>query len=262
MPTYSITSGSYDGCVRTYDIRKGQTNVDVLAHPVTSVRCSTDGNALLASTLDGRIRMLDRADGSLLKAFGGGGGSGSGSGNGDEKDSTGTGPRPAGATTPRYVNSEMRIRSVFAKGDGVVLSGGECEKGYSQASVFAWDVLSGEVVGRVGAGNGVRVVGCVGWNEKGGCWAGGCSDGGLFSISLSLSLLGELHCMQLISLCLFRECQGLWAWLIRSTYPSLFRFELSLWLYGSCQIYHTCLIGIIHTMPPLGRLLAVAQTTQ
>lgn len=188
MPTYSITSGSYDGCVRTYDIRKGQTNVDVLAHPVTSVRCSTDGNALLASTLDGRIRMLDRADGSLLKAFGGGGGSGSGSGNGDEKDSTGTGPRPAGATTPRYVNSEMRIRSVFAKGDGVVLSGGECEKGYSQASVFAWDVLSGEVVGRVGAGNGVRVVGCVGWNEKGGCWAGGCSDGGLFSISLSLSL--------------------------------------------------------------------------
>ena len=54
-----------------YDIRMGRTLVDVLAHPVTSVRCSSDGNALLASTTDGRIRMLDRSDGKLLKAFGG-----------------------------------------------------------------------------------------------------------------------------------------------------------------------------------------------
>jgi mitogen-activated protein kinase organizer 1 len=51
-------------------VRTGKTSVDVLAHPVTSVRCSTDGNALLVSTLDGYIRMLDRVDGGLLKGFG------------------------------------------------------------------------------------------------------------------------------------------------------------------------------------------------
>jgi mitogen-activated protein kinase organizer 1 len=161
MPTYSIASGSYDGRVRIYDLRMGRTTVDVLAHPVTSVRCSADGNALLASTLDSRIRMLDRADGKLLKAFGT-----------DESAVGAGGPR-------RYRNSELRVRSVFAQGDAVVLSGSEADKesGYGDAAVFAWDVLSGEVVGCVSAGEGVRVVSCVAWNEKGGCWAGGCSDG-------------------------------------------------------------------------------------
>ncbi|KAF7596552.1 hypothetical protein BBP40_000952 [Aspergillus hancockii] len=153
--SYSIASGSYDGRARIYDIRMGRTTVDVLAHPVTSVRCSADGNALLASTLDSRIRLLDRADGKLLRAFG-------------NED-----------TTAGYRNSELRIRSVFAKGDAVVLSGSETEKGGrgAQACVFAWDVVSGEIVARVPAGEGVRVVSCVAWNEKGGDWAGGCSDG-------------------------------------------------------------------------------------
>lgn len=159
MPTYSITSGSYDGRVRVYDIRMGRTTVDVLAHPVTSVRCSADGNALLVSSLDSRIRMLDRADGKLLKAFGG-------------EESGRHGLRV-------YRNDELRIRSVFAKGDGVVLSGCEAAKGdrEAQASVFAWDVLTGEVVASVPAGERVKAVSCVAWNEKERCWAGGCSDG-------------------------------------------------------------------------------------
>ncbi|GFF25560.1 WD repeat domain-containing protein 83 [Aspergillus lentulus] len=163
MPTYSIASGSYDGRARIYDVRMGRTTVDVLAHPVTSVRCSADGNALLVSTLDSRIRMLDQADGKLLKAFGG-----------EEGLELG----PTGARVA-YRNSELRIRSVFAKGDAVVLSGSESEKGDPslQAHVFAWDVLSGEIIATVPAGGGVKVVSCVAWNEKGGCWAGGCSDG-------------------------------------------------------------------------------------
>ncbi|PLB51941.1 WD domain protein [Aspergillus steynii IBT 23096] len=160
MPTYSIASGSYDGRARVYDIRMGRTSEDVFGQPVTSVRCSADGNALLASTLDSRVRMLDRADGKLLKAFG--------DGVGDAEKSSAV-----------YRNSELRIRSVFAKGDAVVLSGSEADKTdkSSEACVFAWDVLSGEVVAAVPAGKGVRVVSCVAWNEKGGCWAGGCSDG-------------------------------------------------------------------------------------
>lgn len=165
MPTYSIASASYDGRVRVYDIRMGRTLVDVLAHPVTSVRCSSDGNALLASTTDGRIRMLDRSDGKLLKAFGG-----------DDASPI------QGNSTAIYRKSELRIRSVFAKADAIVLSGSEANdsgngNGATQASVFAWDVLSGEVVACVPAGPGVKAVSAVSWNEKGGCWAGGCSDG-------------------------------------------------------------------------------------
>lgn len=172
MPSYSIASGSYDGRARIYDIRMGRVTVDVLAHPVTSVRCSTDGNALLTSTLDGRIRMLDRGDGKLLKAFG------------DGNDAR---PGDSGGGIPVYRNEELRIRSVFAKGDAVVLSGSEANaargapsRAQMQAYVFAWDVLSGEVIAAVPAGLGVRAVSCVSWNEKRGQWAGGCSDGESF----------------------------------------------------------------------------------
>ncbi|KAL4864182.1 hypothetical protein BDV12DRAFT_201348 [Aspergillus spectabilis] len=165
MPTYSIVSGSYDGRARVYDIRMGRTTVDVLGHPITSVRCSADGNALLTSTLDSRIRMLDRDDGKLLKAFG-------------HEDSSKPPPLTRGKP-PTYHNSELRIRSVFAKADAVVLSGSESDKDdlAAQAHMFAWDVLSGEVIAAIPAGEKVKAVSCVAWNEKGNCWAGGCSDG-------------------------------------------------------------------------------------
>lgn len=102
--------------------------------------------------------MLDRTNGQLLKAFG----------------ASDTGPSVS------YRNEELRVRSVFAKGDAVVLSGSEATPGsraQMQAHVFAWDVLSGDVVAAVPAGMGVKAVSCVAWNEKRGQWAGGCSDG-------------------------------------------------------------------------------------
>lgn len=131
--------------------------VDVLAHPVTSVRCSDDGNALLVSTLDGHIRMLDRMDGKLLNSFGG--------------------AAPPGMKISKlaYQNKELRVRSVFAQGDAVVLSGGEA--GEAGAGAFAWDVVKGEVIAAVPVGEKVKAVSCVSWNEKGGDWAAGCSDG-------------------------------------------------------------------------------------
>lgn len=157
----------------------GRTLVDVLAHPVTSVRCSNDGNALLASTTDGRIRMLDRSDGKLLKAFGG--------------DDVSPGQGNSNAT---YRKSDLRIRSIFAKADAIVLSGSAADdsgngNGATQASVFAWDVLSGEVVACVPAGPGVKAVSAVSWNEKGNCWAGGCSDG-MSQLSMSIFVCATL----------------------------------------------------------------------
>jgi mitogen-activated protein kinase organizer 1 len=171
MGSYSIASGSYDGHARIYDVRAGKTSVDVLAHPVTSVRCSGDGNALLVSTLDGYIRMLDRVDGGLLKAFG--------DGNKEEKGigaGAGKGPRS------KYRNTELRVRSVFAQGDAVVVSGSEAGGGGSGdgAAAFAWDIISGEVIAAVPMGEKVKAVSCVAWNEKGGDWAAGCSDGMIF----------------------------------------------------------------------------------
>lgn len=173
MPTYSIASGSYDGHVRVYDVRTGKITVDVLAHPVTSVRCSADGNALLVSTLDGYIRMLDRADGKLLAAFGGP----------NKKEEESQRARSVLGAKPRYTyrNTELRVRSVFAQGDAVVLSGSEAGKGEDSAlgaAVFAWDVLSGEAVATMPMDGKVKVVSCVAWNEQG-YWAGGCSDGEL-----------------------------------------------------------------------------------
>ncbi|KAF9891038.1 hypothetical protein FE257_005297, partial [Aspergillus nanangensis] len=154
MATSSIASGSYDGRLRVYDLRMGRTTVDALAHPVTSVRCSGDGNAVLTSTLDGRIRMLDRADGKLLKAFPGADGE-------TTTPYTGLVSRGKKNGAYRYCNRELRVRSVFAQGDAVVLSGSESEvakDGQQQqgsgAAVFAWDVLSGETVGCIPAGEG------------------------------------------------------------------------------------------------------------
>ncbi|OAX82232.1 hypothetical protein ACJ72_03411 [Emergomyces africanus] len=188
MPTASIITGSYDGRIRSYDLRMGMVNVDVMGHEVTSVLCSDDGNAVLASCLDGWIRMVDRADGSVLKGFGGGGSYAAaaaarqGAGGTDTTAATGaTASVATGDGTPRYVNSSLRIRSAFAKGDGVVFSGGETDENERdvnvESHVFAWDVLTGDVIARVSAGKGVKAVSCVAWNEKGGCWAGGCSDG-------------------------------------------------------------------------------------
>ncbi|CAI7651823.1 unnamed protein product [Penicillium glandicola] len=156
MGSYSIASGSYDGRARVYDVRTGKMTVDVLAHPVTSVRCSGDGNALLASTLDGYIRLLDRMDGKVLNAFGG-------------EKSGGVEKRHS------YRNAELRVRSVFAMGDAVVLSGSE--GGVDGAAAFAWDVVKGEVIAAVPVGEKVKAVSCVAWNEGGGDWAAGCSDG-------------------------------------------------------------------------------------
>jgi WD40 repeat protein len=194
MPTYSLAAGSYDGRVRVYDLRMGRATVDRLAQAVGSVRCSRDGNAVLVSSLDSRVRVLDRQDGKLLKAFGGEDAVSDGAAAGNGNDGG------------MYRNTELRIRSVFAKGDAVVLSGSEAAKDRGgPARMFAWDVLSGEVVASVPAGEGVKAVSCVGWNEKEGCWAGGCSDG-MFELIELLRVDGRLWLMDWLC----RVCQGVW----------------------------------------------------
>lgn len=107
-----VISGSVDGRVRSYDIRTGMCNVDVIGHPITSLKVTKSGTELLVSSLDSTVRLMDRDNGQLLKAY-----------------------RDAG-----FVNKELRVRSTLGINDSVVVSGTE------DGLVYAWDLLEGNVL--------------------------------------------------------------------------------------------------------------------
>lgn len=66
-----ILASSVDGTVRRFDVRMGCMDVDQLGAPVTAMALSHDGNCVLASCLDGRMRLLDKASGELLAQYSG-----------------------------------------------------------------------------------------------------------------------------------------------------------------------------------------------
>lgn len=106
---HEIITGSVDGRVRTYDLRKGQLRTDVVASPVTSIALTQDADCLLVSTLDSTVRLFDRANGGMLQAFVGG------------------------------KNTQYRVRSCFSSNDAYAVSGSE------DGCVRAWDVFDGHV---------------------------------------------------------------------------------------------------------------------
>ncbi|KAF2646651.1 WD40 repeat-like protein [Massarina eburnea CBS 473.64] len=105
-----IISGSVDGKVRAYDLRMGMCQVDVIGHPVTSLSISKKGTEMLVSSLDSTVRLMDRTNGQLLKAY---------------RDEA-------------FVNTDLRVRSTLGLNDSVVVSGSD------DGMVFAWDLLEGE----------------------------------------------------------------------------------------------------------------------
>lgn len=66
-----ILGSSVDGTVRRFDVRMGCMDVDQLGAPVTAMALSHDGNCVLASCLDARMRLLDKASGELLAQYSG-----------------------------------------------------------------------------------------------------------------------------------------------------------------------------------------------
>lgn len=159
-----ILAGSVDGRARAYDLRNGEVVTDVVGpgKGVTSVQFMRDGEGYLAGSLDSRVRVMDRASGRCLQTFGSESGKG-----GDASDS--------------FLYTEFRIRSCFALGDAVVMSGSE------DGRVWVWDVLSGECVGKFwhvedqGGGKSRKkkadVVSAVAWNEARRQWASAGGDG-------------------------------------------------------------------------------------
>ena len=64
-----ISFRSVDGYLREYDLRLGKLTEDCMGESVTSVSFTNDGQCLLASSLDSRIRLIDRYSGELLNRY-------------------------------------------------------------------------------------------------------------------------------------------------------------------------------------------------
>lgn len=171
-PGWEVLVASVDGRVRTYDVRAGRCVVDVVspasAASAATLPASAAGNdsvggdgavvggtgsgitaldasrgAYLATSLDGRIRLMDRRQGTCLKTYGD---AAAGAVSGSDAKSAG-----------RRTNSSLRIQSVLGGGERWVVSGDEMfslppDAGTANIStplsgrIWAWDLLSGNVV--------------------------------------------------------------------------------------------------------------------
>ncbi|CAF9922554.1 hypothetical protein IMSHALPRED_005700 [Imshaugia aleurites] len=137
---HEIVTGSVDGRMRVYDLRMGMVFMDVIGQPITSIQQTRDGNAVLVSTLDSTIRLMDKGNGQLLQSYKG------------------------------HANKDYRIRSRLGMADSVVISGSEDGK------LYAWDLLEGKVVEKLEAHGGkvASAVACNGVRKE---WASAGVDG-------------------------------------------------------------------------------------
>jgi len=98
------------------------------------VQQTRDGNAVLVSTLDSTIRLMDKGNGNLLQSYRG------------------------------HTNTDYRIRSCLGLADAAVISGSE------DGCIYAWDLLEGKVVEKLKAHDG-KVASAVAFNHVRKEWA-------------------------------------------------------------------------------------------
>ena len=145
---HEILAGSTDGRVRCYDLSTGEVDTDVLPAAVTSVTPAMDGQSYLASTLDSKLRLMDRVTGKCLQTF--------------QEDG--------------FRSEAYRLRSCFGMADEFVVSGSE------DGGVVVWDVLTGTVKHRLrhaqeGIESKKSIVSAVACNQIRKQWASAGSDG-------------------------------------------------------------------------------------
>ena len=118
----------------------------MLAESITSVQQTRDGNAVLVSTLDSTIRLMDKGNGQLLQSYRG------------------------------HTNKNYRIRSCLGMADSVVISGSE------DGRLYAWNLLEGKVVEKLEAHSGKvgNAVACNGVKKE---WASAGVDGECLPLS-------------------------------------------------------------------------------
>lgn len=161
-----VLAGSVDGRVRTYDVRMGRLVTDVFPGAVTSLCLARDGKTVLVGSLDSKIRLMDRSNGQCLRTYGSSGGDSSAGGG--------------------WTNKEIRVQSVLGGGERWVVAGDEngAENSNGEGRVWAWDLLTGKLVAKLGVpwgpGGGKAVVGrdgkekerknvvsCLAWKDGG-----------------------------------------------------------------------------------------------
>ena len=113
----------------------------VRAEAITSVKQTRDRNAVLVSSLDSKIRLMDKGNGQLLQSYSG------------------------------HVNVDYRIRSCLGLADSVVVSGSE------DGGLYAWDLLEGSVIQKLDGAHGGKVVSAIAWNGVKKEWASAGADG-------------------------------------------------------------------------------------
>ena len=66
-----IYGASVDGCIRRYDLRKGELFVDHVARPIVDMAISRDSNCILVGCLDSTARLFEKDSGELLGSYSG-----------------------------------------------------------------------------------------------------------------------------------------------------------------------------------------------
>jgi len=104
---HEILASSVDGNIRIYDIRMGSLISDKIGLPVSYTSFSTDGNCILASTLNSKLYLIDKENGQILNCYSG------------------------------HKNEEYKLSSCLDNTDAYVISGSEDGK------IIYWDLVDG-----------------------------------------------------------------------------------------------------------------------
>lgn len=110
---HEILTGSVDGYVRVYDIRQGKLQEDCIGESITSVTFSSDGQCILASSLDNTIRLIDKETGCVLNKFVG------------------------------HLNKDYKVECCISRCDSYIISGSEDGK------LYIWDLVKAEVLHKI-----------------------------------------------------------------------------------------------------------------
>lgn len=66
-----VIASSIDGCVRTFDIRRGELTTDNFASPVVGIDLSHDEKTYIASCTNNKLNLVERVGGMILKEYAG-----------------------------------------------------------------------------------------------------------------------------------------------------------------------------------------------
>ncbi|KAF7559052.1 hypothetical protein G7046_g5104 [Stylonectria norvegica] len=98
---------------------------DVIGASVTSLSLTRDGRAVLVGSLDSKLRLMDRDNGTCLRAY----------------------------ADPGWKNEELRVQALLGGREKYVVAGDEMvggdAAGSGQGRIWAWDLLTGRLVAKV-----------------------------------------------------------------------------------------------------------------